>query len=379
MSEQLINEAPKASGRISFREIANTFQLSSKQIAEARIAGVTNDAEFVSFLQKSTHLAEAGFFDSAAITAQLAMNESVQKTVQAENSDTSHYSIGAFAPEGVAYAEKGDTVPELSDSDIQILASFDAGPLASEEAIYAKTCGDWPVRDQGQRGTCVAFATCAAYELFFCKENSARPDLSEQFLYWAIKHNNLDGLPTTDGTWHRHAVTALNSYGVSHENDWPYNPLKAESLSQNPPPPNAINSAQQNISNIPIAQSYTGANRAAALLELLKNHNGVAIALPVFDAPSGNGHNWNSGVAESYGFVQAPAPSWTANGGHAVLCVGFKPDPEEATGGHFIIRNSWGTTWGANLPHPDFVGGQPGYGQVPATYVDRYLWETCVF
>ena len=49
-----------------------------------------------------------------------------------------------------------------------------------------------PIRNQGQRGTCVAFASLAAYEHYLILLN-ARRDMSAQFLYCDCKAN--DGIP----------------------------------------------------------------------------------------------------------------------------------------------------------------------------------------
>lgn len=75
----------------------------------------------------------------------------------------------------------------------------------------------WPVRDQNPRGTCVAFAATA------CREITQQPlvDLSEQFLYWAIKDHH-DGQPNVDGTWLNFAKDALFQDGISTEVLCPY-------------------------------------------------------------------------------------------------------------------------------------------------------------
>ena len=97
-----------------------------------------------------------------------------------------------------------------------------------------------PVRDQGQRGTCVAFATVALREFL----NDCREDLSEQFLYWACKQ--LDGLPEP-GTYIHTAMSALAEYGVCTESIWPYNPVQTDDEAQGPPPPGGIEAAKRYI------------------------------------------------------------------------------------------------------------------------------------
>jgi hypothetical protein len=86
-----------------------------------------------------------------------------------------------------------------------------------------------PVRDQGERGTCVAFASVALREFLLAQPE----DLSEQFLYWACKE--LDGLPDA-GTYIHTAMTAFSQYGVCEESVWPYNPKQSHDEGQGPPP-----------------------------------------------------------------------------------------------------------------------------------------------
>lgn len=74
-----------------------------------------------------------------------------------------------------------------------------------------------PVRDQGDRSTCVAHAVVACAERHF-----SHPDLSEQFLYWAAKIHGGDLFPEEGGTWLRSAKNALTGIGLCEEVLWPY-------------------------------------------------------------------------------------------------------------------------------------------------------------
>jgi hypothetical protein len=85
--------------------------------------------------------------------------------------------------------------------------------------------------------------------------------------------------------------------------------------------------------------------------------------------------NWTTAVGLSYGRVLNPPARSVVSGGHCVCVTGFVPDPTEEVGGHFIIRNSWGTIWGASLPAAGYNAPEPGYGEVSASYVDMYCWE----
>ncbi len=365
-----------------FRDIASELGLSKRQIAIARVAGVRNASDFYSFLQATPEIAVREGFDTPTLTNQLVQEQEVSLMLEkSAGLDMKHeFSFGASAPTTSVH-QAGFMLEDLTDAQVDALASFDEGPLAGEEPVSFKVCGDWPVRDQGQRGTCVSFATTAIYELYRCADTNDWEDLSEQFLYWAIKHHNLDGRQHADGTWHRFAVQALQGYGICKEADWPYVPTLATNISGGPPPTNATAHALPLATKKPSATSYgQTSGKAKLLLNKLRRHNGVAIALPVFNSPATSGHNWSTTTAVNYGEVMNPLPGWSVSGGHAVCCVGFVPDSEERLGGHFIIRNSWGTRFfGAYLPDSDYVGPEPGYGQVSASYVDEFLWEDCAF
>lgn len=365
----------------NFNRLVDTFGFDARQRAYLRLADVRTEADLYSLLTSAPELGEKGVFDTPKITSELLQSEgaTLLRNRRDVEKASETFALGARAPAEAEFKE-GDSVGDFSEDMLEELATDTPGPLAGEEAVFAEPCGAWPVRDQGQRGTCVSFAAIALYELFRCRQEQASDDLSEQFLYWAIKFHNLDGYPTSDGTWFRYAAQALDDFGTCFETTWNYNPVPTADVSHNPPPAGAESAAQSLRISTPQATDMFGTNdRARVLLDKLQQHNGVGIALPVFDAPSGRTHNWATPAAQAYGVVQAPLPGWTANGGHAVCCTGFVPDPLEPMGGHFIIRNSWNGHFGQLLPNASYLGPEPGYGQIAASHINDYLWEIMVF
>jgi C1A family cysteine protease len=222
-----------------------------------------------------------------------------------------------------------------------------------------------PIRDQGNRGTCVAFATLAAYE-HYLRSQGATHDLSEQFLYWNCKVN--DNHPAISGTWISIAAPLLKRDGCCLENTWQYNPVFMPSNEGQSPPPNK--------SQIE-ALSY----RAQIIRQLsptfvqdikseLASRRCVAFSIPVFRTW------WRNKVVADTGNIIMPIPKETQEGGHAMCFVGYEDisnDNDALGGGRFIIRNSWGQAWGINSPYG------AGYGTIPYAYIARMGWEAYSF
>lgn len=229
----------------------------------------------------------------------------------------------------------------------------------------------WPVKDQGSRGTCVSFAMAACAEIHF-----QQMDLSEQFLFWAIKAHH-DPLPKMDGTRIHYAQSALAAKGICRSQNCRYSPtpIPAQHFQGGRrPSPAAIRDATKRVVKGNV--HGPGPGTANAIYGRLQKGCPICIALPVFRSTSRlGGNNWTSVVGQARGRVLDPPPGSTAGNGHAVCVTGFVPDPAEALGGYFVIRNSWGSTWGRLGNSTDPRNPEPGYGSVSATYVDKFTWE----
>jgi hypothetical protein len=126
------------------------------------------------------------------------------------------FSTGAQPPSTASFTP-GYTVPLPP-----VAAGAGAPPVPPAAALpaIAHDIPNWPVRDQFYRGTCVSFATTA------CREHviGGATDLSEQFLYWAIKTKTADPWQVTDGTLLEYARSAIASEGTCEETYWQYHP-----------------------------------------------------------------------------------------------------------------------------------------------------------
>lgn len=216
-----------------------------------------------------------------------------------------------------------------------------------------------PVRNQGNRGTCVAHAALAIEE-HFLNLQGAYQDLSEQFLYWNCKRN--DGIPNSEGTWLAIAVPLLQRDGSCLETTWPYNPNPAPGNEGQGPAPGRAQ-LEAITFRIPGYKRISPTSVPDIKSELAKGRC-VAFSVPVFNS-------WLRSRWVAYsGDITMPVPNEIRVGGHAMCMVGYVDMPDPGLGGgRFIIRNSWGTNWGVNSSH----GGTPtpGYGTIPYAYIDR--------
>ncbi len=245
----------------------------------------------------------------------------------------------------------------------------------------------WPVRNQGERDTCVAFASAACAErVSFDGSAAGGPTaLSEQFLYAVIKTQTDDTLVdyNKEATHLQYARDALQNYGICPDSIWPYVPARLSDISQiggGNPWAAAIAAAAAN--KCPPREYQSAGNAggwAAKVLAAMQGGRPVAITLPMFaDAERKAINTWVTASAVQYGRVINPPPtSQSQVDAHAVCVVGFVPiaDSTEPLG-YFIFRNSWGTAWAVDAPSPgNSYAPEPGYGDVSASYVDQFLLE----
>ncbi|HEY4288017.1 MAG TPA: C1 family peptidase [Puia sp.] len=218
------------------------------------------------------------------------------------------------------------------------------------------------IKNQGERGACVAFALTGINEFFFQRKTGVSVDLSEQYLFFETKQfegGNACSSLLSD------AAGVVAGKGQCTEEIWSYNPnLPCIQISGKPA--NADSSALQ------FKNTYMSIPKSNDLIVQLKKTlvmgQLIAFTLPVY-------RSWkNDGVA-STGRIpmpdngEVPEMQDGAEDGHALMIVGYQDDPEEAGGGLFIVRNSWGPVWGANSFHGS------GYGTIPYEFISRESWE----
>lgn len=182
-----------------------------------------------------------------------------------------------------------------------------------------------PVRDQGRRGTCLAFAACAVHEQArLRRRGDPRADLGEELLYWRCKQIDGDG---EEGTTASSVAGALVDPGQSAAELWPYEGERDASAPDYSPPPAALENAAM------CRASLSGTEASAENIRgLLADGRAVILGIRL----------WRQFFGDHGGELIAPASGDLIEGGHAVTVVGFDEDGE-----WLLIRNSWGEGWGA--------------------------------
>lgn len=203
--------------------------------------------------------------------------------------------------------------------------------LEGADAIDAKralpTRFDWreagglpPVRNQGSCGSCWAFAAVGVLECQVLLVDGEVVNLSEQQLVDCNRGGPF-GNSGCNGGFTSNAMFYISSQGVTFEAwypykqmDFPYGECIGDAVSKSYKP----------------ARRGSVANEVAAIKQAIYDHGPVACSVAVDD------------LFQAYtgGIYNGPGAIYT---NHAVILVGWDDNNGD---GYWIMRNSWGTSWG---------------------------------
>ncbi len=186
---------------------------------------------------------------------------------------------------------------------------------------------DSPVKNQGSRGWCTAFAQVGAVENLVNHQYGEVLDLSEIDHWYHYEEYDIDA-----------SANAAKAKYITPETSWPYN-----------------GSPISGYESTAVAKMTTYRNlpKRDDVLAAINGGHPVVIGLDVNDS-------W-----ESIGSDGRVTPGGSTLGGHAVLVVAYKDDAAYGGGGYFTIKNSWGSKW-----------GDRGYLYLPYNYC---TWDDCYF
>tara|TARA_R110001592_G_scaffold57253_3_gene174016 strand:+ start:628 stop:1824 length:1197 start_codon:yes stop_codon:yes gene_type:complete len=232
-----------------------------------------------------------------------------------------------------AYIQDGQKVYDLTISKFgdENATSFD---LRDFDGVTS-------VKDQGNCGSCWAFAAVATIESSHALINKEKLDLSEQSFV-----NCVDNSGGCSGGWYDFAYNWLleNDAEVSLEGETPYQKIQNTCT---------LSDGKSNV-KISNYNFIEGNPSTEEVKNLLVRHGAMAVAL---DANTNDFLNYKSGVINTMNTKPT----------HAVTLIGWDDDKQA-----WLIKNSWGTYWG--LDGYGWVGynttGLTGFSWVDVTKGD---------
>lgn len=196
---------------------------------------------------------------------------------------------------------------------------------------------DTAIYDQGQLGSCTANAIAAHLDFNRKKQGEAAIKPSRLFIYYNERKDQ-GTIASDSGASIRESAKAVKNYGACPEPMWAYHINQFKVVPTDAAYTTAV--GYEALSYLSIARELSH------LKSRLAEGFPFVIGISVYDS-------FESDEVAKTGIVPMPKPDESLLGGHAVMVVGYDDTKE-----HFIVRNSWGASW-----------GDKGYFYLPYSYL----------
>lgn len=197
-----------------------------------------------------------------------------------------------------------------------------------ESGIKRPASIDWkaqgkltPIKNQGQCGSCWAFATVAAVEAQYAIKKGSLVSLSEQEMVDCDSRNN-----GCSGGYRPYAMKFVKENGLESEKSYPYSALKHDQCL-----------IGHNDTKVYIDDYRMLSTNEEDVANWVGTKGPVTFGMNVVKAM----YSYRSGIFNP----SAEDCAEKSMGAHALTIVGYGGEGESA---YWIVKNSWGTSWGSD-------------------------------
>lgn len=213
-----------------------------------------------------------------------------------------------------------------------------------------------PIRDQGKRPTCSAFAGTRAIEIALAQSGN-QIDLSEQYVYWASKPYCQQSPCSKRGSWITYALDhskRASRANIPSERACPY---KSTSKPGNETQIPMRSTCGQGVVKV---ESYRKLNSNTELVDALNKNQSIVGGFRL----SPNFYKTRGIISYQDSLVNGKMDEHAS--GHALLIVGYMKLPKSLKQNHegslcYIVANSWTEGWGTG-----------GYGCISEKWLRKY-------
>jgi len=271
----------------------------------------------------------------AALTAVCALAPTAGASVPAEGSGFTPRALG-LVPTPQA-APSAATVGHVKAAATALPASVDLTPNAM------------PVGDQGQVGSCAAWATDYGALGYWVNAEKLRGGGLEPMYTYAQYVSAFDGGQDRGSSIDYHLQVA-EQQGVDNQSDYSQGNFDYSDLPTQAEHLNAVNWKLSTYSDLAIQPSASSTLNQQSIETALAAGNPIVIGIPVY---------WSFELIGSAnnGFYSGPTSNDPFLGNHAIVALGYSSQG-------LVIQNSWGTSW-----------GHAGYATLSWSFVNQYVFQ----